>query len=170
MNSNLYSATLTPPTALNHTDLFGVYLLTSGSTTSTSVSNFQLTGNWRMTLTYRMNDGTTEEPGKKLQLCTELSNTQTSCVIDANATGKTVYMLGGTDNTGAAIGTFTQDAVERKGGVAFDVNSCGGSTDIFHSRCNHIHSIKVEEAAANGSTTTTVYHCVDGACDLGIKP
>jgi len=154
---NYCSIDLGKPAVLNTLD--GVQPIPSGSdpgdgdntpqTVSESVST-----NWKVQLTFRQSNETSEDPGTFLLLCTS----DPACLSTSGPVQDTLYIVGGSN------GSLTPIMRDRPG-VRYDLTACGGAPVTGDSKCNHVHTARV---FTNGVTTAPRYHCIDGECTIKV--
>lgn len=120
-----------------------------------------LTNNWQLTLSFRRNDGVTEDPTTQLTLCSAIPAGQNSCSISGPLDSKgTVYLL--SDERG----TFSQELLDRPiKRLRYHLDACHGSTDL-HPPCDHIYAVTV---TGTGPATDLKYQCPDGECTIEIS-
>jgi hypothetical protein len=160
----------------NYLELDGVNTTPTSSSSPVDVPVTGITTNWIVAFSFRNVQGG-EDRKTKFELCTQWAPpADSSSGCQASGTlQQTLFMVGdldvnlspkhtSTNNPGAP--QFKDDLVEPdRIGKRFDI-FCGGDSDV-HSRCNHIHEVTIYPQTISGTTYPT-YHCVDGACDIGM--
>lgn len=127
--------------------------------TDVGETTINTTQDWQITLIFRDADGTSPSPGQeKLFICTH--GASGTCTFTASAPGSTVYLLGDP-------GGFLQDDQVDNPRVRYNMDSkCGAASATPDSKCNHIHTILVDEKGK----PTQRFRCPDGECGIGLGP
>ncbi len=110
--------------------------------------------NWKVKLTFRQSNETSEDPGTFLLLCTSDS----ACLSTSGAAGNTLYIVAGSNVSLTPV-------VRDRPGVRYDVATCGGAPVTGDSKCNHVHTARV---FTTGITVAPRFHCIDGECTITV--
>jgi len=128
------------------------------------IKTIQPPGNWIVTLYFRKTNASTEDPATTLKICSRIDSALPhTCQVDNGPVNSSVYLLA-EDSKGNPIGTFLTQKIDRYG-VFFDLSKCDSASADPHAYCNHIYSAQVQTSQG----TSQKYHCVDGACSVGIS-
>lgn len=146
---------------------------TKGSITNpTSVMNVKTTGNWSIVLDYRDPLGHHADGTTTLSICTE-----SDCGVNTNAVGTTIYLVGSLcPDKKTFSGTFLPQTIDRGysagnlDSIFYDLQDCTTSSPLLrHEPRAHIYDVSLDYYDTNSNEQKPVYHCVDGACTIGLN-